>query len=76
VKYKMLVRGDGLEVTAVAPASPANAAGLQVGDRIRSIDGEKNTDKMNARIAGWWTDPRAPATPSSSSVTSRNRPSS
>jgi len=57
VKYKMLVRGDGLEVTAVAPSSPAGAAGLQVGDRIRSIDGEKNTDKMNARIAGWWTDP-------------------
>jgi hypothetical protein len=56
-KYKMLFRGDGLEVTAVAPGGPADAAGLQVADRIRSIDGEKNTDKMNARIFGWWTDP-------------------
>ena len=56
-KYKMLFRGDGLEITAVTPGGPADAAGLQVADRIRSIDGEKNTDKMNARIFGWWTDP-------------------
>lgn len=57
VKYKMLVRGDGLEVTAVGPGSPAEAAGLQVNDRIRSIDGEKGTDQMNARVYSWWTDP-------------------
>jgi hypothetical protein len=55
-KYKMLVRGDGLEVTAVASGSPAEAAGLQVSDRIRSIDGEKGTDQMSARAYSWWTD--------------------
>ena len=56
-KYKMLFRGDGLEVLAVEPGSPAEAAGLQVNDRIRSIDGEKGTDQMNARVYSWWTDP-------------------
>jgi hypothetical protein len=55
-KYKMLIRGDGLEVTGVAPGSPAESAGLQVGDRIRSIDGEKGTDQMNERAFSWWTD--------------------
>ena len=55
-KYKMLIRGDGLEVLSVAPGSPAEAAGLQVNDRIRSIDGEKGTDQMNARVYSWWTD--------------------
>jgi hypothetical protein len=55
-KYKMLIRGDGLEVTAVEPESPAQSAGLQVGDRIRSIDGEKGTDQMSARVYSWWTD--------------------
>lgn len=55
-KYKMLVRGDGLEVTSVAPGSPAEAAGLQVSDRVRSIDGEKGTDQMSARVYSWWTD--------------------
>ena len=55
-KYKMLVRGDGLEVLSVAPGSPAEAAGLQVSDRIRSIDGEKGTDQMSARAYSWWTD--------------------
>lgn len=55
-KYKMLIRGDGLEVTAVEAGSPAEAAGLQVGDRIRSIDGEKGTDQMNERALSWWTD--------------------
>jgi hypothetical protein len=55
-KYKMLIRGDGLEVTAVRPGSPAEEAGLAVGDRIRSIDGEKGTDQMNARVYAWWTD--------------------
>ncbi len=55
-KYKMLIRGDGLEVTAIAPGSPAEEAGLQVGDRIRAIDGEKGTDQMGARVYSWWTD--------------------
>lgn len=55
-KYKMLIRGDGLEITAVEPGSPAEAAGLQVNDRIRSIDGEKGTDQMSARVYSWWTD--------------------
>jgi hypothetical protein len=55
-KYRMLVRGDGLEVLSVEPGSPAEEAGLQVGDRIRSIDGEKGTDQMSARVYGWWTD--------------------
>jgi len=59
-KYKMLIRGDGLEVTAVQAGSPAEAAGLQVNDRIRSIDGEKGTDQMSARVYSWWTD--APGT--------------
>lgn len=55
-KYKMLFRGDGLEVLAVQPGSPAEAAGMMVGDRIRSIDGEKGTDQMNARVNSWWAD--------------------
>jgi membrane-associated protease RseP (regulator of RpoE activity) len=55
-KYKMLFRGDGLEILSVQPGSPAEAAGLMVGDRIRSIDGEKGTDQMNDRVNSWWAD--------------------
>ena len=55
-KYKMLFRGDGLEVLSVDPGSPAEEAGLQPGDRIRMIDGEKGTDQMNAKVIAWWTD--------------------
>ncbi len=55
-KYKMLIRGDGLEVLSVDPGSPAEEAGLQVGDRIRMIDGEKGTDQMNSKVIAWWTD--------------------
>jgi membrane-associated protease RseP (regulator of RpoE activity) len=55
-KYKMLFRGDGLEILAVEAGSPAEAAGLMTGDRIRSIDGEKGTDQMNDRVNSWWAD--------------------
>jgi hypothetical protein len=55
-KYKMLFRGDGLEVTSVQPGTPAEEVGLQVGDRIRSIDGEKGTDQMNDKVLSWWTE--------------------
>jgi membrane-associated protease RseP (regulator of RpoE activity) len=55
-KYKMLFRGDGLEVLAVQAGSPAEVAGMMVGDRIRSIDGEKGTDQMNSRALSWWAD--------------------
>jgi hypothetical protein len=53
-KYKMLIRGDGLEVISVEPGSPAEHAGLQPGDRIRRIGTEKGTDQMNALVAEWW----------------------
>jgi hypothetical protein len=53
-KYKMLVRGDGLEVISVEPGSPAEHAGLQPGDRIRRIGNEKGTDQMNALVVEWW----------------------
>ena len=55
-KYKMLFRGDGLEVLSVESGSPAEEVGLQVGDRIRSIDGEKGTDQMNDKVMSWWTE--------------------
>jgi|CXWL01.1.fsa_nt_gi hypothetical protein len=51
-KYRFLVKGDGLEVTYVAEGSPAEEAGLRFRDRIKSINGEKNTDQM-ALIGRW-----------------------
>jgi hypothetical protein len=59
-KYKLLFKGDGLEVKSVEPGSPAEAAGLQVKDRIRRLDDEKGTDQMDARVRTWWTE--APGT--------------
>jgi hypothetical protein len=53
-KYKLLVKGDGLEVKSVEPGSPAEEAGLQVKDRIRRIDAEKGTDQMDERARTWW----------------------
>jgi hypothetical protein len=53
-KYRFLIKGDGLEVTWVAPGSPAERAGLQVKDRIRRIDGEKGTNEMDERAHTWW----------------------
>jgi hypothetical protein len=55
-KYKLLVKGDGLEVRSVEPGSPAEEAGLQVKDRIRRLDDEKGTDQMDYRVRTWWTE--------------------
>jgi hypothetical protein len=55
-KYKLLVKGDGLEVRSVDPGSPAEQAGLQVKDRIRQIDSEKGTDQMSERARTWWVE--------------------
>jgi hypothetical protein len=55
-KYKLLFKGDGLEVKDVAPGSPAEQAGLQVKDRIRRIDDEKGTDQMDYRVRTWWVE--------------------
>jgi hypothetical protein len=54
-KYKLLFKGDGLEVISVDRGSPAEFAGLQPGDRIRRIGQEKGTDQMNQLVWEWWT---------------------
>jgi hypothetical protein len=56
-KYRFLVKGDGLEVVSVERGGPAEAAGLQPGDRIRRIGTEKGTDQMNALVVAWWIQP-------------------
>ncbi len=56
-KYKWLVKGDGLEVVAVLPGSPADRQGLRVGDRIRAIDGERGTAEMSERTFTWRLEP-------------------
>jgi PDZ domain-containing protein len=59
-KYKLLVKGDGLEVLSVEQGSPAEFAGLKEGDRIRRIGTEKGTDQMNRLVTEWWI--QAPGT--------------
>lgn len=56
-KYKLLFKGDGLELISVDRGGPAEFAGLQSGDRIKRIGNEKGTDQMNAMVAEWWTLP-------------------
>lgn len=53
VKFKWLVMPQGLEVTDVFPGSPAQQAGLQVGDLIKRVDREDSTAKMDERVWAW-----------------------
>lgn len=59
VRTRMLVIPDGLEVVNVHEGSPAERAGLRPKDRIKSIDGEKDTGKMERLMLGLWTSPPA-----------------
>ena len=57
VKHKLLLMNDGLEVTEVLPGSPAERAGVRVGDRVRAIDRETGTSEMDLRARTWWIEP-------------------
>jgi len=56
-RFRFLLKGDGLEVTDVMPGSPAESAGLRVGDRIRRIDREDGTVQMDERVCTWRLEP-------------------
>lgn len=57
IRTKMLVIPDGLEITNVAPGSPADRAGLRVKDRVKAIDGDKDTGRMDRLVRGMWASP-------------------
>ncbi len=56
-RFRWLLKGDGLEVLDVAAGSPAEQAGLRVGDRIRKIDREDGTVQMDERVRTWRLEP-------------------
>ena len=56
-KFKLLLKGDGLEVTGVAAGGLADSAGLRVADRIRRIDGEGGTTEMDERVLTFRLEP-------------------
>jgi len=58
-KHRMLLKGDGLEVTDIVRGGPADVGGLRVGDRIRRVDDEKGTGDMDRLIDELWL--RSPA---------------
>jgi hypothetical protein len=56
-RFRLLLKGDGLEVTGVTLGSAAERAGLRVGDRIRRIDREGGTVQMDERVRTWRLEP-------------------
>ncbi len=53
VRHKLLIIGDGLEVTGVSTGSPAEHAGLREGDRIRRVNGKSGTNDMDEIVLTW-----------------------